>query len=652
MLLAVLAGLVAIIVSSDTVHASTFNPTAAACFTTGTDPQTATCDGSNAPGAKSNIKGTFNLPTGDANFAGLIAFTPESFGVPDDLPIGALVAELNSLPTLGLLNGPCASLLPVNFTFMNASVDINDTIDPLPPGTVNPLQNLALDSDPLNGIPDGADRYPSYLNTLFNNQQPRARFVAATSLSFANNLWVILQFVFFEPGTAPNPDVFPDLDARLGYPSVTVLQDPTAPLTPNPISDFCSSLNVDTVVFGESQDNVNTVASEAGFTVRQNPSNDITASTIGWGRSLWDADPDGLENTLDTCPFVTNLEDPRQPAAPLGNGDPDLDGIDSACDPDPGSTCWPGAPGPPTDCDGDQYLNRADNCPTEPNGITGSGVIIGADNQKDSDDVFGPLDVGDGIGDACDGQVTLGNPQGLGDPNSPDGHRHEICNVNNIEIGAGGNVEFVDIPLGDTVCKNVAVPVSGDGSPTVLPTEEEQQQAARERLLESLTVGLNITAGLDNVPVGGSTPIVASCAEEQDGLEPVAGVEVTFKIDSQPGSGADLDGQAEVTVTSDAEGFAETTLNAGSTIGEIVVSVTGVDCGPAKTTTVTVGQALGETSGPTGEADTGPATGVGSLAPFAASISIWAAIASGLGGAGLLGALGAIASRILRRRRQ
>jgi len=43
-------------------------------------------------------------------------------------------------------------------------------------------------------------------------------------------------------------------------------------------------------------------------------------------------------------------------------------------------------------------------------------------------------------------------------------------------------------------------------------------------------------------------------------------------------------------------------------------------------------------------------TGVGALAPAAASIPGWAAVASGLGGAGLLGSLGTFAARLFRRR--
>jgi hypothetical protein len=94
-----------------------------------------------------------------------------------------------------------------------------------------------------------------------------------------------------------------------------------------------------------------------------------------------DADGDGIDNTLDTCPFDANQGDPRV----KGEGDADEDGLDAACDPNDFD--------PNPDQDGDGYLNRVDLCPLVPS------------TQKDSD--------GDGIGDECD-------TSGKG-PNKPDG---------------------------------------------------------------------------------------------------------------------------------------------------------------------------------------------------------------------------------------
>jgi hypothetical protein len=97
-----------------------------------------------------------------------------------------------------------------------------------------------------------------------------------------------------------------------------------------------------------------------------------------------DADGDGIENDLDTCPFDVNEGDPRVP----GSGDDDNDGIDNVCDPEPDVAN--------TDQDGDVYLNRGDNCP----------LVANHDN-ADAD--------GDDIGDACDPN-----------PDTPNGNNTEV----------------------------------------------------------------------------------------------------------------------------------------------------------------------------------------------------------------------------------
>lgn len=107
---------------------------------------------------------------------------------------------------------------------------------------------------------------------------------------------------------------------------------------------------------------------------------------------------------------------------------------------------------------------------------------------------------------------------------------------------------------------------------------------AKERLLESISAGINLDVSLRTVPVGGSTTIFAAFALEND--EPLSDVDISFKIEEQPGDDADLDGEDEVTKPSDTEGVAEATLNVGSTPGKIVVSATAED--QTETVTITV----------------------------------------------------------------
>ena len=124
---------------------------------------------------------------------------------------------------------------------------------------------------------------------------------------------------------------------------------------------------------------------------------------------------------------------------------------------------------------------------------------------------------------------------------------------------------------------------------------EELTEATIEGLMEEAKAGqTGLDAVLDTVTAGGSTDVLALCADEN--ANPRPDVDITFKIDQQPGSDSKLDGQAEVTKTSDAEGVAEATLDVGNTSGEIVVSATAEECNTASIT-VTVEAADGPGTG-------------------------------------------------------
>ena len=537
--------LIALVSHGDTAHATgNFNPDGTLTFEDDT------------PGATSDITTSFNLATGDYNFATTVGFAPPGLGVPtaDSIPLGASVGTLNSTAVLGLINAPCANRIPVNFTFFNSVVDeSNGTIAPRPPGSQDALAPLAGDTSPaLPALPDGTPeikpppvitKYPTFLDELFGGVKPRARYAAATRIGSAG-LWVILQFVVFEPGvTLDPPGVEPPItfDERLGFPSVTVLQDPTVDPAPSLVTDFCSPLSATTNLFGVTENNPEMDGDQGGVAFRTNPT-EGPRSFVAWARSQRDADNDGIENSLDPCPLHASTDwDPRfvpesgQPKPGDGDsfaGTPIGDGIPDVCDPTPTEQTFPTG-FQPTDHDGDGFLNAGDNCP----------VVVNVD-QLDTDD--------DGIGNACDTPGTdagvdfadraipTRSVAGLG-PDVPDGHRHELARVETRDFGPEcAGLTFVDIPIGDAVAEDVAV------CPTITTTT---------------------TTTTTDTDTGGS--------------------------DAVAGAG----------------------------------------------------------TGPTGGGAGGPDTGVGSLAPFAASIPAWAAIASGLGAAGLLGSLGAFARRIIGRRR-
>ena len=457
-----LLSVVLLLGTADTAHAGTFNPTVSGCLddaaTEDPDPfiegHPGECDGDNTPEVNSdfttllNIGGPNCAPSEsppkfecDVNFAGLVTFLPSDWGlVPgDEIPIGAIVGKLTSRVTLGLINAPCSDELVVAFTFLNSSIDPSDTV-PFPDTDDDLIEEFVEDEDQ-SGLPDGFEKYPEFITRVLvdeNDQplQPIRRSAAITVVAGTN---VLLQSLIFEPGTFINENI-PN-DEELGYPSVTLLQnigDPDAEPVPGVITDFCTPLLSSNITFGVSKDNPctddvpldeldplcavrgapfdipdegATVPDEGGVVLFVNPQDGTYEfTTISAGQR--DADGDGLENSLDTCPFVANVGSPR-----IGDGDKDEDGLDAACDPDDNRVN--------SDEDLDGYLNRQDNCPLVANGEN-EADIPGVGNQDDSDKNEQGDDALDQIGDACDPN-----------PDSPDGDLIIVQTAFEIAIGTG-----------------------------------------------------------------------------------------------------------------------------------------------------------------------------------------------------------------------
>ncbi len=629
-------------VTGDSVHAAgTFNPQSASRFckegsgeaafqAAAAAPGTAAiaCDGETSPGSHPDLVSKFNIglgangfpgggdDTNDYNFGGVVAFSPSS-PTDADIPDGAILGKLKSIATLGVLSNACNLNISVDFTFMEGTTDINNTVEPYAWGPSSPRGNndLAGIAGDTSASPDGTQeinpppavtKYPSYLNAIFDPDwkgigpdliagnaddengpepplKPRFRFVGVTAIPSASNLWVVLQGVVFEPGT--KLPQFPQLDAGYGYPSVTVLQTASAagnatPPAPSAVTDFCSPLKVDILSYGVTQDNPATPGNDGGIPIRTLPAAGAADACqqvppgagcivgFNYGSSQRDADGDGYENALDSCPFhADDVWDPRVTAT-AGDQDkftnqPYRDGITDKCDPtrpdncpipnnlspdpndficDAGDTAGSSPPAnQPTDHDGDGFPNRGDNCPTAYN-----------PDQADKDLNAAGEEVGDGIGDACDTPGTDGGSDCAG-PNCT-GWQPLPIPARSVAGNGPGTFDGQDIP-----CIRVNTIVVG-GSPDV-----------------------------------GYTECLAALPSLSQPLPP-------------PGSGG-------------GGGGAGTGTGAGGTGGT--------------------------TAGGVG----GPSSGIGSLSPTAGTIPAWAAIAAGLAAAGAIGSLGVMASRLIKRRR-
>ena len=113
-----------------------------------------------------------------------------------------------------------------------------------------------------------------------------------------------------------------------GYPALTVLGDPTAPPQPSPLTDICTPWESDDYFWAYSVNNPETLANEDGFVIRSNPPDEDWHPFRTFVRYRPDADFDGIENQLDTCPY-----DPNWDEHPRDGSGPDGDGLDSVCDP-------------------------------------------------------------------------------------------------------------------------------------------------------------------------------------------------------------------------------------------------------------------------------------------------------------------------------
>lgn len=407
---AILLAFVVISNGGGSVQATTFAPTYAVTLSDAT------------AGANANISVDFDVDSPDALENAHLSFIPSDFGVADDatVPDGARVGSISITAAESYSNGACNTTPFLAADLYEATTATGNVLADNPRIPSASWPGLA-DAD-TNDLADSIDKYPNFLNTLYPSLTPRSR-----SIGFVDSGIGVINRVFnvlvFEPGvTLPGLGA---LDPALGYPVVVVLQDPTAPAATSIVTEQCTDFSYFRFDRGTTLDNLDTAANEAGFTYRTNPATDGTYTFLEYSQTQRDQDADDIENTLDSCPYIpTPAWNPRinDPV-----NDPDGDGIPGRDDVSQvgeqllaGSGCDDTPLTADTDPDTDGFLNREDNCPLVANGA-------GQDNQADVD--------GDGIGDACDAVLVL-----------PDGHLHESCVTQDVDIGLGGAPPLLTCP--------------------------------------------------------------------------------------------------------------------------------------------------------------------------------------------------------------
>jgi hypothetical protein len=381
----------------------------------------------------SNPTSALDLPgsPGGVGYSGQFADDPATLQTPGDLGVSLIPMNADEMYTTAA--GVPGPYVAKQWVYRNMDGSGTVTYGDVRTTEVGTTSSGSVVQD--FGLPGGVTRYPDFLDEMFPSEEigpPILRLWGGQNVILSA---ISLNIVTFAPGQLPG---FPP---SLGYASVVVILNPVAAPDPGTLtvtSDLCTPLALTNTNYGMSEDNPATLENEAGIPLLTNPSGQKDYVFTLVTTSGYDADDDGIENWLDTCPLDPNTDnlDGRTTTfwGRRGPGNPDGDYIDSPCDPDPLN---PGVYNPflyVPDMDLDFATNIIDVCPTIPNGIElfgidvltlgqfvfpvprgGYGNVVGVDNQADSDH--------DHIGDACDP-----------DPLTPTGHTHEFTLERTVSI--------------------------------------------------------------------------------------------------------------------------------------------------------------------------------------------------------------------------
>jgi hypothetical protein len=382
--------------------------------------------------ATADLATTFEIPATTwgnpdyANFDRINTFhAPPEWGLaPADVaPIGSYAGLLYAQSTLSVAGSACPAgpnvAAPIPLYHCSTDNSVANQIAWTGDGT-----NLTADSD-ADGIPDGCEQYPSFVDTMAGGRKPYARLYGYMPI-VSGAPPTQINFVVFQPsqltmtknGVAIATSPEKDLGDSLGYSNQVILDNPIQPVTPSTITDFCTPLSTNTYLWGKTGGKGVSIPAVGGpelglacinwngtNRIGVNDDGDSTADDGCWVVQDWCGDGAGTD---PMCGVVTQ----HNPNAAVGGAtsglfdtgthligvftesyrDADNDGFTNdvdacpytpgvvddtnGCDGCPAGTCTN------SNMDGDAYLNRQDRCP------------FVADNQTDAD-----LDY---IGKACD----------------------------------------------------------------------------------------------------------------------------------------------------------------------------------------------------------------------------------------------------------
>jgi hypothetical protein len=233
-------------------------------------------------GASADLALEMRVRQGNVAAEAFYILVPPEWGITPgcQIPIGLMVGSLRWDARIGLEGNPCNQPAPLQFTMLNATTDTSNTVSFLDTDN-NDRPDFAEDKD-RSGRRDYIEKYPDFLNRIFPDRTPMRRTAGIFTLT--------------DPPVLAQTLAFDSLDGSDGTTLVVILQnigDPDALPGEAGFTDYCTPSGFRLTEHGESLNG-------AAFYTNPEPGGYVFLLTAFGER---DAEEDGIENPLDTCPF-------------------------------------------------------------------------------------------------------------------------------------------------------------------------------------------------------------------------------------------------------------------------------------------------------------------------------------------------------------